>query len=175
MRAPGRCLQQRQEPGGEQEVAEVVGAERQLEAVLGEAARAGQARVVDQHVDRLALADQRVGARPHGGEVAEVERDEAEPIVAGGAGQLVEHGPGLGLAARGDGEARAAGGQGPRGLLADAGVGAGDDDVAVGELGGGHGRQRGRSHAVRQPRPPRNRTRSVAKRDCCDRATGHGD
>jgi hypothetical protein len=100
------------------------------------------------------------------GEVAQVERDEGRRIVAAGRGPARRGWPG---SWRGTGPAsvrlRAAGGQGAGGLGADAGVGAGDDDVAIGEVASGGHARRGWTRVTRcaQPRPSRHEILAVAR------------
>ena len=73
-----RAAQERQQTPGESEVTEVVGAELQLEAVLGRPAlrRGHHARVVDQHVDRAPLRQQRRGESLHRGQRGEIELED---------------------------------------------------------------------------------------------------
>src|SRR5699024_3713101 len=117
----------RQQQVGQREVAEVVGAELELEPV----GRAPQRRdhqpgVVDQQVDGAVDA---TGEEAHGGEVGEVEAAHLGLAGHGGGGV----GP-LAHIAHGQDDARAVLGEGSGGDAADAAVGTGDDRSASGEV-----------------------------------------
>ena len=68
----------------EQERADVVRPEVQLEAARGHAALPGQPGVVDQPVERLARREERLSARADGVEVAEVEYERCHARARGG-------------------------------------------------------------------------------------------
>src|SRR6202012_5425066 len=73
----GRRLQLLRQEAGEGEVAEVVGAELELEAVGGLATRRRHhARVVDQQIERLGAGGDRGRGGADRGEVGEVEGDQ---------------------------------------------------------------------------------------------------
>ncbi len=131
--------QQRKQGLGEREVPEVVGAELQLEPVLGDLAarRCHDTGVVDQDVDRAAFADQLVGERADRPQRGEVERPggnlrgRVHAADAGGGllplGRVADRHQDLGAALRepgGDDEA-------------DAVAGAGDDGEFPGQVGNG--------------------------------------
>ena len=86
MRAPLVCLIAIEQETREQIVTEVVRAERQLEALLGQAALAAQARrearVVDEAVNRQVAREQLLRARADRVEVAEIELCELDVVVA---------------------------------------------------------------------------------------------
>ena len=132
-----------QQQVGQREVAEVVGAELHLEAVLGALLGDGHdAGVVDEDVE---VALPRVGEGVDGGEVGEVEPAHLGLAVDGGGGRLA-----LGDVADGEHDARAGAAELASGGEADAAVGAGDDEgasIEAGKIlcgpfgGGGHARQ----------------------------------
>src|SRR5690606_38187740 len=70
-----------EEQPGEQVMAEVVRAERQLETILRGSARAGEARVVDQAVDRGSAREQLLGAAADRSQIGQVERDVLDLVV----------------------------------------------------------------------------------------------
>jgi hypothetical protein len=113
---------------GQGEVAEVVGAELQLEAVGGMRERRDHhARVVDEQVE-IAL--------PAGGELADRgEVGEVEPADLGRAGHRRGGRLALGDVADGEDDASAGGGERARRGAADAAVAAGDDHAAAGHVG----------------------------------------
>ena len=117
-----------QQQVGQREVAEVVGAELHLEAVLGALLGHGHhARVVDEDVE---VALPRIGEGAHRGEVGEVELAHLGLAVDGGGGRLA-----LGDVADGEHDARAGAAELTSGSEADAAVGAGDDEGASIETG----------------------------------------
>ena len=79
----------------QQERADVIGPERELEAALGHPAPARQARVVDEDMQRLAGTEELVGARPHRFEISQIEVEELDGGRAGQGDNLVEHRPSL--------------------------------------------------------------------------------
>jgi hypothetical protein len=68
----------------EREVAEVVHAEVQLEAISGQPPLAADAGVVHQHVQRLIAGQERRGAVPDRRERGQVERQQGDRIASGG-------------------------------------------------------------------------------------------
>ena len=115
---------------GEREVAEVVGAVLQLEAVLGLAVarRRHHPGVVDQQVER-ARPSARRSSRTDACEARSSRSTRVEPAIAGGGPP-----PGLDVAA-GQHDGGAVGGELPGGVHADPGVGAGHDGGASGQVG----------------------------------------
>ena len=143
---PGDRQEPVQQQTGEGEVAQVVGAELQLEAVLGVALRrVHHAGVVDQQVDAVVVGAQLLGGLAGGLQRCQVEFLQRDVGIRGaplnqqcGILAFVE------VAHRED-DVRALFGQRGCGLEAEAGVGAGDDGDATGlvrNVGGcplGHG------------------------------------
>ena len=132
--APAGGHHQRPQVRGEREVAEVVGAELELEPVGGPApGHRHHAGVVEQHVDPVGLVPEPVGERRDRRQVGQVERPHAEPLPDVGE-PLHQPGPAglpaLGAAARHH-DGGAVPGEHRRGLQPEPAVGAGDDDDAA--------------------------------------------
>jgi hypothetical protein len=108
-------------------------------------APAGQTRVVDQAMQWTAGGQELVGARLDRPQIAEIERQERELVVAGRTGDLPDHRPGPVLGPAGHEHGGAAGGERLAGGAADAGVGAGDEE----RLGVKVAHQRSGSHPSR--------------------------
>src|SRR5206468_8613735 len=83
--------------------------------------------VVDEHVQRLTVSQERVGARPHRGQRTEVEREKMKRRVAGLIDDLLDRRACLALRAAGHEDPAAARRQLPRHRLADAAVGTGHE------------------------------------------------
>ena len=134
MRAPSGRGEGAVQPGGQREVAEVVGGELALPSAVGELERGDRhhAGVVDQQVQR---AGPRGGERRATlGEVDEVDVRHVHVGVAGGRGDVGRDPvPGGGVADR-EGDGRAGPGQRACGLHADAGGAAGDDRAGAGQV-----------------------------------------
>ena len=129
-------------------MAEVIGSELELEAVLGLAPRwSHHTGVVDQHVERAGARRHRRGRSRDRTEVGEVEIDDLEARVRMGGGDL---GAGLrrlrGVAA-GHQHSRAGAGQRLRRLQSEAAVRAGDEERPAGLVGNVGGRPPGRGRA----------------------------
>jgi CheY-like chemotaxis protein len=120
-----------EQQAGEQVVPEVVRAELDLEPVLRHAALAREAGVVDEAVDRELAREQLAGARAHRREVAEVERHELDPIVAGLAAERLDDRQRLRLRAARRDDVRASPRELERRDLADAAACSGDDEGPV--------------------------------------------
>ena len=131
MRAGALCAYPVEQQLCKEKVAQVVHAEGQLEAVLGDPTLPGDAGVVDEHVQRRAAGKKALRAGAHRGEVGEVQGEELHRVVAGVAPDGVDHRPRLGFRAARQHQMRATPRQLLRGGEADAGVGAGDQDGAV--------------------------------------------
>ena len=135
--ARGRGERQRgQQPAGEREVAEHVGAELQLEAVRGLATpwRSKDACIVDQAVERDPAGEQFVGDAMDRLERRKVEQDELSRLGRGTRSgslrtQLLERFLAARAIAAGQQDDRAMLGEGDRGRVADAAVGAGDEEA----------------------------------------------
>jgi len=111
--------------GGQEEVAEVVDAERRLEAVLGEAVLGlDQPRVVDQHVEVLDAALHLVGAAANRREARQVEVEHLDRRARGGGSHLVGGRLTLGRVPGGDDDPGAEAGQPAGGGETHAGVAA---------------------------------------------------
>lgn len=67
---------------GEEEVAQVINAEVELEAVFGDSGPDGRG-VVNQHVERKTAAEKRIRAVAHRVQAGSIELQELDPIVAG--------------------------------------------------------------------------------------------
>jgi hypothetical protein len=123
-------------------MAHVVDAECQFETRRGEAARAGQAGVVDQQMQRQATRQERICALAHRGEVAQVQRQRFHLLIATGGTDCVQRRLGAGGAAAGKKHMCTAPRQFSRRDQADPGIGARDQGNTardVGCEGVGHG------------------------------------
>ena len=126
-----------EQPPGEREVPQVIGAELHLEAVGGVAARDGHdPGVVDEHVETVG-----VGLPPQPGElidrgqVGEIESLYLDGRLRGARADLLGGRLALGHVAHGEGDLGTVAGERQCGLEAQAGVGAGDDGPAAGLVG----------------------------------------
>ena len=120
----------------QREVAQMIGAELQFEAILGgRLRRHHHACVVDQQIDRIVTRAKLVGGGPDGVERGQVELLDRHAGARGGPGDQVGRGLALLEIADGEHDMRALRGECRRGLVAEAGVGAGDDGGATGLVG----------------------------------------
>jgi hypothetical protein len=123
-------------------VAQVVGAELELEALGGHPPfrQAHHPGVVDQHIQSVVAGQDVVGQPVNGVQVGQIEGHHLDPRHGGGGQDALMRGPAaLGVAA-GQQHGGALGGQLEGGVVADAGVGAGDEhgpSGLVGDVGGG--------------------------------------
>ena len=132
---PGRRQQRGQQPAGEREVAEVIGAELHLEAVHGLAA--GQRHhpgVVDQAVQDFVLRQERRGEGAHRGEAREVERHRGDVRARAVGAEALDRRAGLLGVAAGDQHARAVARELAGRLVAEPAVAAGHDQGLAGEV-----------------------------------------
>ena len=113
----------------EQEVPEVVGAELQLEAVGGGAEGASHdTGVVDEHVETVMVGEEAGGACPNTRQRGELELAHLEVGSRHRRADALHRRPTAIEVAHRHGDGRAVGGDGPRGLLAQAGRRTGDED-----------------------------------------------
>ena len=121
---------------GEREVAQMIGAELQFEAVLGGLLRREHhTGVVDQQIDAVVPGLQFVGGGADRLQRRQVELLQRHAGARVGPGDQVGRGLALLDVAYGEHDVRALRGERRRGLIAKAGVGAGDDRGAVGLVG----------------------------------------
>ena len=132
-------LQQGQQPGDERDVAEMVGAELQLETVRGGLAvrRGHDARVVDQQVDRTPIGAQRLGERADRVQAGQVEALQGDVRVRGCLADRRHRGLTFGGVADRQHELSARRGEPDRDLETDAVAAPGEDGAATGEGGNG--------------------------------------
>ena len=128
MRAGPLCRRRGEQQRGQQEVAEVVDAEGELEPVSRAPALAGHAGVVDQDVERHVAGQQLLGGGPHRRQIAEVELEQVDGVVPGRRHDLLEYRLGLGRRPAGQRDRATPPGQLLGRRLADAGVGPGDEE-----------------------------------------------
>lgn len=124
--------QSRVQASGQSEVAEVVGGKLHFPAVRGEGAcgKGHDPRVRDEDVERPAPCPREA---VDGGHIGKIEGLCVHPARTGG-GRLLDQGLGGLRVARGDGDLRAGGGQGPDGFGAETRGTAGDHGTAAGEI-----------------------------------------
>ncbi len=119
---------------GEREMAQVVDPEHQLEAILGQAPLATDPGVVDQDVQLLAGRQEGLRAGPYRNQVGQVERQEADILIAGGGDDASDGGLAFLRRPAGDVHPSATRRQRPRGSQADPGIGAGHQEGLPGKL-----------------------------------------
>ena len=135
-RAPGRASEAVEQPTGQGEVAEMVGAELHLETVGGLAAGDGHdAGVVEQDVEAVVAGTEAIGEGRHRRQVGQVERFEGHVGGDDGTADAVEGVGALRLVPAGQDHLGAGPGQGQGRLEADAAVGPGHHGGAAGEVG----------------------------------------
>ncbi|KAF0653596.1 TetR family transcriptional regulator [Cyanobium sp. Copco_Reservoir_LC18] len=159
----GPVAQQGQQGEGEGDVAQVVGAELELETLAGEGpGRRHHAGVVDQQVEAAVALGDGDGGGGHAGQIGQIQGHQVEGAGGGGGGEQLLAGqlrPGEGTAGQQHGGAP--GRQRPGRLQAQATVGPGDQGDAAGlvrDVGDGpaHGDQEARSvrgEAISRRRP----------------------
>src|SRR5579859_8060638 len=113
----------------------MVDAEANLEAVLGEAAHPGHARVVDQHVQRFPPVQELRRAPADRGQVGQVQREEHDRVVPGGGADLGGGGTALLRRTAGHEDLAAPAGEVSGRGAADPGVGPGNQEGAAGQVG----------------------------------------
>ena len=106
----------------------MVGRVRQVEAVPAQGARARDAGVVDQDIDRLAGREERLGGAPHRAEIRDVQRHPLRRRRRETALERAQHGPGPLLGAGREHHPIAAGREGLDQSTADARIRSGDEE-----------------------------------------------